>query len=61
MLTECETVLDDTQKQMLQTRRNTKRPTRQVRASAAAGKDAAAAAAGKDSVAAGKDSAKSSK
>ena len=49
MLTECETVLDDTQKQMLQTRRNTKRPTRQVRASAAAGKD---------SVAAGKDSAK---
>ncbi len=52
MLTECETVLDDSQKQMLATRRNTKKPARQVPASAAAGRD---------SVAAGKDSAKSSK
>ena len=52
MLTECETILDDTQKQMLATRRNTRRPATKAQASAAAGKD---------SVAAGKDPAKSSK
>ena len=52
MLTECESVLDDTQKQMLETRRNARRPATKARASAAAGKD---------SVATGKDSAKSPK
>ena len=36
MLTECETVLDDTQKQMLETRRNARRPATKARASAAA-------------------------
>ncbi len=49
MLTECEKVLDDTQKQMLATRRNAKKPATKARASTAAGKD---------SVAAGKDAAK---
>ncbi len=52
MLTECEKVLDATQKQMLETRRNAKRPASKARESAAAGKD---------SVATGKDPAKSSK
>ena len=50
MLNECETVLDDTQKQMLETRRNSKKPTTKARASAATGKD---------SVASGKESPKS--
>lgn len=58
MLTECESVLDDTQKKMLETRRNTKRPAAKARASTAAREESTA---DKDSVAAGKDSAKSSR
>jgi len=52
MLTECESVLDGTQKQILETRRNATTPARKARASSAADKD---------SVATGKDSAASPK
>ena len=41
MLTECEAVLDSTQKQILETRRNAKRPASKALESASAGKDPA--------------------